>query len=109
HDALSSVLAGVEAAVRSEHEAVGFAGVLTKDRYLAIGGDLVNAVVRNVAEEDIAHGIDGRPFGEFVALADQFPAAVGIEHDVVADEMAGARDGFRDGPRVVAPKPAQRF
>src|SRR5262249_17033102 len=60
HNTLPPVLAYVEAAVRSEHEAVRLAGILAEKRDVAIDGDLVDTAVRDVAEEHVSHRIDRR-------------------------------------------------
>ena len=54
-DALTSILASVEAAVRSEHQTVGLARILAEHGDFAIGRNLVDAAVRNIAEEHIPH------------------------------------------------------
>ena len=48
-----AVLAGVEATVGTEHQAIGAAGVFAPDGHLAVKSDFVDAVVGDVGEEDV--------------------------------------------------------
>src|SRR5215831_6294770 len=51
HNTLPPVLTCVEAAVRSEHQAVRLTRIFAEQRDLAIDGDLVDTAVRDVTEE----------------------------------------------------------
>src|SRR6266478_6631967 len=106
HNPFASVLASVEPAVWPKHQAVGAAGIFLEDRNLAIEGDSVNAVVRNIAEKYVAFRVDGGPFGELVTLAHQLPIFVRIEN-VVGEKVPLAVFRLGDRLRVVAPEPAQ--
>ena len=67
----------------------------------------MNAIVRNIGEEDIPVLVDGRPLSEAVALAHHFPFRVGIEN--LGNPLTIAhRRGLLDRRAMVAPEPSQR-
>ena len=68
--ALGQALTGVKAAVLGEEQAVGPLGFLGKRREFPVGDrPFVDAVVRDVAEKNVAIGRHGRPFGELETAA----------------------------------------
>ena len=102
HNALAPVLADVKPSVGTEHQPVGSAAVLFEDGDLSARIDLMDAIVRNVREENVALAVDRRTLGELVSLADHLPPAIRIENG--GDEVAfAAAVRFGDGLRVVAP------
>ena len=58
-------LAGNDFAFGIDHQAVGPVGLLAEDRQLAVRIDLVNSLIGDVAEVDIAIAVRGRSLGEF--------------------------------------------
>ena len=107
-DALLAVLAGVELSVRAEHQAVGPAALFLEDRGLVIEADLVNAVVREVGEENFPLCIDGGAFGETVAFADYLPILARNQnlHHGLMRFVFGVGD---DGLGIIVPEPAHRL
>ena len=53
-DFLLAIFTRVEFSVRAEHQSVGFGSVLGEDGHCAVEFDLVDAVVGDVCEEDLA-------------------------------------------------------
>ncbi len=101
-DALAAVLAGVEASVRAEHQAVRAARVFFENTDFAVGRDFMNPVVGDVREKYVALAVHRRSFGELVALADYFPILARIEDlGDVAALSSRRRQGDRLG--VIAP------
>ena len=93
----------VEPAVGAERLAVAASSCRRGTRLdLAVEADLYVLLLRDVVEEDLALGVDGRAFGELVAFADELPVLAG-DQDLL--QLRRARAGLhRRGP--VLPQPA---